>query len=105
MDLQASAKSLVDPILLFLCVVPAYDVSVRIARHFPLVLGVYLLGYFRMSVAWLVGLVGFTAARHQWKKEHDFRMQAARASVLSDEKEVITARVSDLPSWVRSRQQ
>ena len=58
------------------------------------------MGYFRMSLAWMVGLVGLTAAREQWKKERDFRMSAARASSLYDEKDVILARVSDLPSWV-----
>jgi hypothetical protein len=63
-------------------------------------MGIYLMGYFNMSLAWVVGLVGLTAAREQWKKERDFRMSAARASSLYDEKDVILARVSDLPSWV-----
>jgi hypothetical protein len=63
-------------------------------------MGIYLMGYFRMSLAWMVGLVGLTAAREQWKKERDYRMSAARASSLYDEKDVILARVSDLPSWV-----
>jgi len=70
------------------------------AKHFPLVMGVYLMGYFRFSLAWVIGLVGVTAATAQWKKERDYRMGAARASVMFDEKEVILARITDLPSWV-----
>ena len=70
------------------------------AKHFPVLMGIYLMGYFNVSIAWVIGLVGLTAAREQWRKERDYRMSAARASVLFDEKEVILARVADLPSWV-----
>ena len=71
------------------------------AKHFPLVMGVYLMGYFNFSLAWIIGLVGVTAATTQWKKERDYRMGAHRAAAMFDEKEVILARVTDLPSWVR----
>ena len=50
------------------------------------------MGYFNVSIAWVIGLVGLTAAREQWRKERDYRMSAARASVLFDEK-VILARL------------
>lgn len=70
------------------------------AKHLPLVVGVYAMGYFNFSVAWLVGIVGITAATDQWRKERNIRMSTARASALYDDKEVIMARVSDLPSWV-----
>ena len=70
------------------------------AKHLPLVMGVYAMGYFNFSVAWLVGIVGITAATDQWRKERQVRMSTARASALYNDKEVIMARVSDLPSWV-----
>lgn len=70
------------------------------AKHLPLVLGVYALGYFNFSVAWIVGLVGVSAATEQWRKEKYLRMSAARASSLYGDKEVIMSRVTDLPSWV-----
>ncbi len=70
------------------------------AKHLPLVMGVYAMGYFNFSIAWIVGIVGITAATDQWRKERQVRMSTARASALYDDKEVILARVSDLPSWV-----
>lgn len=70
------------------------------AKHLPLVMGVYAMGYFNFSLAWLIGIVGITAATDQWRKERNIRMSTARASALFDDKEVIMARVSDLPSWV-----
>lgn len=70
------------------------------AKHLPLVFGVYAMGYFNFSVAWIIGVVGLSAATEQWRKEREYRMSAARASSLYGDKEVIMARVSDLPSWV-----
>lgn len=70
------------------------------ARHLPLVFGVYALGYFNFSFAWIIGIIGVSAATEQWRKEKMYRMSAARASSLYSDKEVILARVADLPSWV-----
>ena len=70
------------------------------AKHLPLVVGVYAMGYFNFSIAWILGITAITAATEQWRKERSCRMSTARASALYDDKEVIMARVSDLPSWV-----
>lgn len=70
------------------------------AKHLPLVFGVYAMGYFNFSIAWILGIVGITAATDQWRKERNYRMSTARASAIYDDKDVIMARVSDLPSWV-----
>ena len=70
------------------------------AKHLPLVVGVYAMGYFNFSIAWILGIVGITAATDQWRKERNYRMSTARASAIYDDKDVIMARVSDLPSWV-----
>ena len=73
------------------------------AKHLPLVFGVYAMGYFNFSIAWILGVVGLTAATEQWRKERDWRMSAARASSIYGDKEVIMARVTDLPSWVHNK--
>lgn len=73
------------------------------AKHLPLVVGVYAMGYFNFSIAWILGIVGITAATDQWRKERNYRMSTARASALYDDKDVIMARVSDLPSWVSAK--
>jgi len=70
------------------------------AKHLPLVIGVYAMGYFNFSIAWIVGIVGISAATEQWRKERLTRMSIARASAMYDDKEVILAKVTDLPSWV-----
>jgi hypothetical protein len=61
------------------------------------------MGYFNFSIAWILGIVGITAATDQWRKERNYRMSTARASALYDDKDVIMARVSDLPSWVSAK--
>lgn len=72
------------------------------AKHLPLVIGVYAMGYFNFSIAWIVGVVGISAATEQWRKERMTRMSIARASAMYDDKEVILAKVTDLPSWVQA---
>ncbi|XP_065577720.1 extended synaptotagmin-2-like isoform X1 [Artemia franciscana] len=72
----------------------------RFLQHFPLLLGLYMAGYFRMSLVWIVGAAGLTAVREQWRKERDFRMNSARLANFIDESDIIKARVVDLPSWV-----
>lgn len=73
------------------------------AKHLPLVVGVYAMGYFNFSIAWILGIVGITAATDQWRKERNYRMSTARASAFYSDKDVIMARVSDLPSWVSAK--
>jgi hypothetical protein len=62
---------------------------------------VYFIGYFEFSVAWLIGPVILSVIRDEWKKEKELRRNVAKAAALCNEKEVILARVDDLPSWVR----
>ncbi|XP_069702958.1 extended synaptotagmin-2 isoform X2 [Periplaneta americana] len=61
---------------------------------------VYLIGYFELSVAWLIGPVILSVIRDEWKKENELRRNVAKAAAMCNEKEVILARVDDLPSWV-----
>merc|ERR1719376_130753 len=64
--------------------------------------GIYILGYFDFSIAWLLTPPPPTALRDQWKKERDYKLSAARQAALTNEKTMIETRIrpEDLPSWV-----
>ena len=64
--------------------------------------GVYLLGYFDFSIAWMVTPLVLSVVRDQWKKEKRNRLAAAREAALSNEQAMVEARLNteDLPSWV-----
>jgi hypothetical protein len=70
-------------------------------KKFTTVMAVYLIGYFNFSVAWLLGPVLVCVMREEWKKESEMKREVAKLSAMSNEKDVILARVHDLPSWVR----
>lgn len=61
---------------------------------------VYLLGYYNISVAWLIGPVILSVVREEWKRSSDARRTLAKAAAMSNEKEVIMARIDELPAWV-----
>ena len=65
-------------------------------------LGVYLLGYFDYSVAWLVTPLILSVVRDEWKKDKRNRLAAAREAALSNEQAMVEARLDmdELPSWV-----
>jgi len=71
------------------------------AKKIGVVAIVYLIGYFELSVAWLIGPVILSVIREEWKKDKELRRNIAKAAAMCNEKEVILARVDDLPSWVR----
>lgn len=61
---------------------------------------VYLVGYMQWSVAWLITPVILSVLRDQWRKESEYRRNLAKAAALSSEKDVVLAKLDDLPSWV-----
>ncbi|KAL0895630.1 hypothetical protein ABMA27_011718 [Loxostege sticticalis] len=61
---------------------------------------VYLVGYMQWSVAWLITPIILSVLRDQWRKESEYRRNLAKAAALSSEKDVVLARLDDLPSWV-----
>ncbi|KAH1014094.1 extended synaptotagmin-3 [Dendroctonus ponderosae] len=61
---------------------------------------VYLAGYMQWSVAWFIGPLVLSVIRDQWKKSSDRRRNAAKTAALSSEKDVVLARLNDLPAWV-----
>lgn len=61
---------------------------------------VYFVGYMHWSVAWFIGPVVLLVIRDQWRKTHDLRRTIAKAAALASEKDVVLARLNDLPAWV-----
>ncbi|XP_065164196.1 extended synaptotagmin-2 isoform X3 [Atheta coriaria] len=61
---------------------------------------VYLCGYMNWSVAWLIGPVVLLVLRDQWRRDGKIKRDMAKAVATSNEKEVILARINDLPAWV-----
>lgn len=64
---------------------------------------IYFVGYMGWSVAWLITPVILSVARESWRKKSDTRRTVAKASALANDKDVILARLHDLPAWVSKR--
>ena len=79
-----------------------FKVAKRFAFKSVAWFGIYILGYYGFSIAWLLTPLLLTVFRQQWKKERDFRLSAARQAALTNEKAMIESRIKieDLPSWV-----
>lgn len=61
---------------------------------------VYLVGYMNWSVAWLLCPLLLSVVRDQYRSQHDIRRAVAKASATANDKDVILARLNDLPAWV-----
>uniref|UniRef100_A0A1B6EBI7 Extended synaptotagmin-2 n=1 Tax=Clastoptera arizonana TaxID=38151 RepID=A0A1B6EBI7_9HEMI len=70
------------------------------AKYVSTVGVVYLLGYFNISAAWLIAPIILVVTREELKKGKDLKRNIAKSSALRSEKEVILARVDELPAWV-----
>ncbi|KAH8360178.1 hypothetical protein KR093_011123, partial [Drosophila rubida] len=73
-----------------------YSVSKKVA----IVGSIYLVGYMGWSVAWLIAPVILSVARDQLAKTSEKKRDIAKASALASEKDVILARIDELPAWV-----
>ena len=66
--------------------------------------GIYLLGYYNLSIAWLLTPLIITVLKSQWKADRIQKLSASReaANPNSNEEKMIKSRirVEDLPSWV-----
>ncbi|CAK1548474.1 unnamed protein product [Leptosia nina] len=72
----------------------------RFFKKVSIVGAVYLVGYMQWSVAWLIGPVILSVMRDQWRKENEYRRNIAKIAAVSSEKDVVLARLDDLPAWV-----
>lgn len=71
------------------------------AKKVAIVGAVYFMGYMNWSIAWLICPLLMSVIRDQVKSKHDVRREVAKASATASDKEVILARLHDLPAWVR----
>lgn len=69
-------------------------------KKFAIVGVVYFVGYMNWSVAWLLCPLLLSVVRDQYRSQHDIRRAVAKASATCSDKEVILARLNDLPAWV-----
>jgi len=81
---------------------PIVSMAKRLGLRTLAWIGVYLLGYFDFSIAWMITPLLLSVMRDQWKKEKRNKLAAAREAALSNEQAMIEARMNaeDLPSWV-----
>lgn len=61
---------------------------------------VYFVGYMNWSVAWLICPLLLSVMREQFRSQHNIRREVAKASAVANDKDVILARLNDLPAWV-----
>ncbi|CAH2237450.1 jg12785 [Pararge aegeria aegeria] len=76
------------------------SVIYRFFKKVSIVGAVYLVGYMQWSVAWLIGPVILSVMRDQWRKESEYRRNLAKTAAVSSEKDIVLARLDDLPAWV-----
>lgn len=51
-------------------------------------------------MAWLLGPIILLVVRDQWRKDKETKTLVAQAAALANEKDVVLARINDLPAWV-----
>lgn len=71
-----------------------------IAKKVTIVGAIYFVGYMNWSVAWLITPVILAVTREYWNKTNETRRAIAKAAATTNEKDVILARINDLPAWV-----
>ncbi|XP_016999089.2 extended synaptotagmin-2 isoform X2 [Drosophila takahashii] len=88
-----ATKSVVDDNSIF-------SVFYSLGKKVAIVGSIYLVGYMGWSVAWLIAPVILSVARDQLAKTSEKKRDIAKASALASEKDVILARIDELPAWV-----
>ncbi|XP_059474297.1 extended synaptotagmin-2 [Neocloeon triangulifer] len=59
-----------------------------------------MLGFFQLSAAWMICPIMILIIRDECKRETKSKQQIFKRIAMTDERDVIMARVKDLPSWV-----
>ncbi|XP_017144749.1 extended synaptotagmin-2 isoform X2 [Drosophila miranda] len=77
-----------------------FSILYTIGKKVAIVGSIYLVGYMGWSVAWLIAPVILSVARDQLGKTSAKKRDIAKASALACEKDVILARIDELPAWV-----
>lgn len=61
---------------------------------------VFAAGYFNFSIAWFIGPIVLSVIRDQWRQKSEKKRTMAKIAALSSEKDLVLAKIDDLPSWV-----
>lgn len=61
---------------------------------------IYLAGYWQWSFAWFVGPIAIFVFRDRLIESNRRRRDLSKTIALSDERDVITGNLKDLPAWV-----
>lgn len=77
-----------------------FTILYSIAKKVTMVGAIYLVGYMNWSVAWLITPIVLAVTREYWRKTNEVKREIAKASAVANEKDVILARIDDLPAWV-----
>ncbi|XP_020810009.1 extended synaptotagmin-2 isoform X2 [Drosophila serrata] len=77
-----------------------FSIIYTVGKKVAIVGSIYLVGYMGWSVAWLIAPVILSVARDQLAKTSEKKRDIAKASALASEKDVILARIDELPAWV-----
>lgn len=77
-----------------------FSILYTVGKKVAIVGSIYLVGYMGWSVAWLIAPVILSVAREQLGKTSEKKRDIAKASALASEKDVILARIDELPAWV-----
>ncbi|XP_017849136.1 extended synaptotagmin-2 isoform X4 [Drosophila busckii] len=77
-----------------------FSLIYSVGKKVAIVGSIYLVGYMGWSVAWLIAPVILSVARDQMAKTSEKKRNIAKVSALASEKDVILARIDELPAWV-----
>lgn len=80
-----------------------FNVIYSIVKKVSMVGAIYLVGYMNWSVAWLITPLVLSVTREHWQKSSQLKRYIAKVSATANEKDVILARIKDLPAWVSYR--
>ncbi|XP_039956102.1 extended synaptotagmin-2-B isoform X4 [Bactrocera tryoni] len=77
-----------------------FSIIYTVFKKVAIVGSIYLVGYMGWSVAWLIAPVILSVARDELRKTTEHKRSIAKASAMASEKDVILARIDELPAWV-----
>lgn len=77
-----------------------FSIVYSVLKKVVIVGAIYFVGYMGWSMAWLITPIMFSVTREQWKKSSQLKRDISILSAISNERDVILAKITDLPAWV-----
>lgn len=75
----------------------------RFFKKFVTLSTIYLVGYFDLSIAWLIAPVILSAFREEWKNSKERKRESVKLAMQNEKKVILSVIGEDLPSWVSDR--